>query len=62
MRTVEKRIQDTRKHFNGSAAMTEISVEGYPKYTITTKCEISNYIAEKCARVLAVSAYAVCVC
>jgi hypothetical protein len=59
MRTVEKRIQDTRKHFNGSAAMTEISVEGYPKYIITNKCEISNYIAEKtgclclcCLRVL----------
>ena len=39
----------TRKHFNGSAAMTEIRVEGYPKYIITTKCEISNYITEKCA-------------
>jgi hypothetical protein len=46
----------TRKHFNGSAAMTEIRVEGYPKYIITTKCEISNYITEKCAWVLAVSA------
>ena len=28
------------KHFNESAAMTEIRLEGYPKYTITTKCEI----------------------
>ena len=40
---------DARKHFNRSAAMTEIRVEGYPKYIITTKCEISNYITEKCA-------------
>jgi hypothetical protein len=40
---------DARKHFNRSAAMTEIRVEGYLKYIITTKCEISNYITEKCA-------------
>jgi hypothetical protein len=53
MRTVEytytMHFLDTRKNFNGRAAMTEIRVEGYPKYFITTKCEISNYITEKCA-------------
>ena len=51
MRTVENmytmHFLDTRKHFNGSAAMTEIRVEGYLKYIIT-KCKISNYITEKC--------------
>jgi hypothetical protein len=53
MRTIQNtyamHFLDTRKHFNGSAAMTEIRVEGYPKYIITNKSEISNYITEKCA-------------